>query len=73
MPTTTRAPIRKGVPITFSIDPDSKALLRAMVPNGRGLGLFLSELIRKEARERTQRPQWIASLAALHDGNGLVT
>ena len=56
-------PRRTGRPICFTIDPDSEQLLRAMVPNGNGLGLFLSELIRREAKERVQRPQWRAVLA----------
>jgi hypothetical protein len=53
---------RKGRPICFSIDIDAEPLLRAMVPNGRGIGALLSELIRREARERAQRPALLAAL-----------
>lgn len=53
MPTVTR----KGRPLTISLDPDAMSLLRAMTPNGKGLGLLLSELLRKEARERAGRPE----------------
>jgi hypothetical protein len=53
---TTAAPsVRKKIPICFSIDIDAEQLLRAMVPSGRGTGALLSELIRKEAREREGR------------------
>ena len=48
--------VRKGKPINVSLDEDAFSLLRAMVPNNKGLGLFLSELLRKEARERVGRP-----------------
>ena len=56
-------PRRRGVPKTFSFDPDCLVLLRAMTPNSRGVGLLLSELIRKEARERVQRSAWATELA----------
>jgi len=57
---------RHTKPLCCALDPDANALLRVMVPNGRGIGLLLSELIRKEARERTQRP---ALLQALQDAS----
>jgi hypothetical protein len=56
---------RKGVQLNFTIDQDSCALLRAMVPHRRSHGAFLSELIRREARERAQRPALLAALAAV--------
>jgi hypothetical protein len=59
---TKTAPIRRGVPVCFTIDVDAEPILRAMVPNGKGIGAFLSELIRREARERTQRPALLAAL-----------
>jgi len=62
-PPALRRPPRKGRPICFTIDYDAEALLRAMVPNGNGLGLFLSELIRREARERVGRVQMLTTLA----------
>jgi len=46
-------------PLCCKIDHDADVLLRTMVPTGRGIGLLLSELIRKEARERALRPQWV--------------
>jgi hypothetical protein len=55
-------PKRKGIVKTYSFDPDAVPLLKAMTPNSRGVGLLLSELIRKEARERQQRPALIATL-----------
>jgi hypothetical protein len=43
---------RKGRPLCISVDPDAEALLRAMTPNTKGMGLLVSELLRKEAHER---------------------
>ena len=34
-----------------------------MVPNHKGLGLLLSELLRKEARERAERPELLELLS----------
>jgi hypothetical protein len=48
--------------VCFVMDPDAETLLRAMVPQGRGIGLFLSELVRKEAREREGRPALVKAL-----------
>lgn len=47
---------RKGRPLTVSLDPDAWTLLRALCPNNKGLGLLVSELIRKEALDRAGRP-----------------
>ena len=55
-------PIRKGIPVCFTLDRDAESILRAMVPNGKGIGLLLSELIRREARERAQRPKLLHAL-----------
>ena len=55
-------PIRKGKMVCFNIDVDAYALLKAMQPNGKGFGSLLSELVRKEARERVGRAQWVAQL-----------
>ena len=52
----------KGTPVTFNIDVDALPLLRAMTPNSRGVGAFISELVRKESREREGRPALIARL-----------
>jgi hypothetical protein len=61
MSTRTR-PIRRGVPMCFTLDPDAEPLLRAMVTNQKAYGLLISELVRKEARERAERPQLLAAL-----------
>ena len=53
---------RKGRPLCISVDPDAEALLRAMTPNHKGLGLLISELVRREARERAARPELLALL-----------
>ena len=53
---------RKGRPICVSLDPDAHALLRAMAPNHKGLGLLISELLRREARERERRPELLERL-----------
>ena len=64
MTTHPHTPVRRGKPVTLSLDPDANALLRAMVPNTRAFGLFCSELIRKEAQLRADRPRMLATLAA---------
>jgi hypothetical protein len=58
-------PIRRGNPHCFSLDDDAHELLRALSPNSKGIGLLMSELIRREARERAQRPELLAALAAV--------
>jgi len=60
-----RRPARRGKPICFTIDDDAESLLRALVQNSNGMGLFLSELIRKEARERVGRAHLLATLEAM--------
>ena len=50
--------------VCFVMDPDAEMLLRAMVPQGRGFGALVSELVRKEAREREQRPAQLERLRA---------
>jgi hypothetical protein len=62
--TTATSTKRRGVQLNFTIDQDSCALLRAMCPNSKSVGLLMSELIRREARERAQRPALLAALAA---------
>jgi hypothetical protein len=57
-------PIRRGWPHCFTLDEDAHHLLHAMSPNSKGIGLLISELIRREARERAQRPELLARLAA---------
>ncbi len=53
-----------GVPVGFSLDPDALVLLRTMMPTNRGLGALVSELIRREARERAERPALLARLSS---------
>lgn len=55
-------PTRKGVVRCLSLDPDANVLLQALCPNRRGSGLFLSELIRREAERREERPRLLAVL-----------
>ena len=57
-------PQRRGISRSFSLDPDAVVLLKALCPNSRGQGMYMSELIRKEARERTDRPRMLAALEA---------
>jgi hypothetical protein len=58
------APIRRGKAVTFTLDQDAEPLLRAMAGHRRTFGQLISELIRREARERAQRPQLLERLAA---------
>jgi hypothetical protein len=53
---------RRTRPVTFCIDIDADELLRAMAPRAVGIGRLLSELVRKEARERERRAQTLATL-----------
>jgi hypothetical protein len=53
--TTSGGARRRGKARTFTIDYDSDTLLRQMVQRTTGYGSFVSELIRKEYRERQQR------------------
>ena len=62
-----RPALRKGRPVCFTVDYDAESLLRAMVPNSQGLGLFLSELIRKEARERVGRAKLLLELSVMSE------
>ena len=57
-------PYRRGKPLCVRIDADAQQLLRAMVPGHMGHGKLLSELIRKEAERRVDRPRMLAALAA---------
>jgi hypothetical protein len=61
-------PKRRKCPLCVSVDHDADDLLRAMAPTSKGFGQLLSELIRKEARERAERPALLAKLAALAEG-----
>jgi hypothetical protein len=64
MPTAT-LPIRRGRPVCFTLDHDAEPLLRAMVTNQKAYGVFISELVRREARERAERPKLLEMLAAM--------
>ena len=55
---------RKGHPFFFTLDYDAVALLKAMVPSQKGRGALLSELVRKEAERRAERPELLARLTA---------
>ena len=56
-------PVRRGKPICFTLDNDAEALLRAMAPHSKGLGVLVGELIRREARERAERPKLLEMLS----------
>ena len=65
-------PIRRGKPVCYTLDHDAASLLRAMVPNGKGFGLFISELIRREALERGKRPQLLDTLRGHQTEAGII-
>ena len=60
----THQPIRRGVQHQLTLDDDADQLLRVMATGPKGKGAMLSELIRKEAREREARPALIRKLRA---------
>jgi hypothetical protein len=55
-------PIRRGKPVCMSLDFDAHQLLYALLPRPRAIGAFVSELIRREAREQAARDDMIAVL-----------
>jgi hypothetical protein len=50
--------------VCFALDEDAHALLRAMITGRYGHGAFFSELVRKEAERRAQRPALLKALKA---------
>jgi hypothetical protein len=50
-------PIRRGIAVTLTIDPDARELLRALAGNARGHGQLVSELIRQEVVRRETRKE----------------
>ena len=56
------SPVRRGVPTSLSLDADALPLLRTMCPNRKSFGLFLSELVRREAERRVERPKMLELL-----------
>jgi len=51
-------PRKTGKAINTVLDLDANALLRAMLPkSGQGMGLLISELIRREAAARGRRAE----------------
>jgi len=63
MPTPTHPYPRRTRTICVGIDQDAYALLTAMVPPSHvGMGQLISEWVRKEARERLERPRQLAQL-----------
>ena len=65
-----RPPTRRGKAVNFTLDLDAVSLLYAMQPNSKGRGALVSELVRKEAERRAERPQLLTTLAAMqaHEG-----
>jgi len=61
-----------GTPVGFVIDADAIVLLRTMIPTNRGLSALVSELIRREARERAERGKLLETLAAVVGGEAKV-
>ena len=57
-------PIRRGIQRCLTLDRDANELLGALQDNSTAQGLLLSELIRKEAREREGRPALLKKLKA---------
>ena len=53
--TTHPAPPHKRKPVTVTLTQDANALLRAMVPNVREFGAFISVLLTREATQRATR------------------
>jgi len=53
-----------GHAVNFRLDEDAYQLLKAMAPGTRGIGDLLSELIRREASWRSERPALLQALAA---------
>jgi hypothetical protein len=62
-------PPRRGRPLCVTVDYDAEQLLRAMAPNGKSFGYLVSELLRKEARERDQRAALLDRLRTHHDAD----
>jgi hypothetical protein len=58
--------IQRRRALCIKIDADADQLLRAMALP-RGFGLLLSELIRKEAAVRTERPALLEALRAMRE------
>jgi hypothetical protein len=46
----------------MTLDYEAEALLRGMVPNSKALGLFVSELIRKEFDCRAERVRLLSAV-----------
>jgi hypothetical protein len=57
-------PKRRKYPLCVSVDHDANALLRAMAPTSKSYGQLISELIRREAERRTERPAMLEQLRA---------
>jgi hypothetical protein len=55
-------PNRRGKALFLTVDYDAIPLLEAMVPHPRGRGPLVSEMIRREARERASRDGLIDAL-----------
>lgn len=54
--------VRRGKPLFLTIDYDAVALLEAMVPSSKKRGSFCSDLIRREAERRAERPTLVQAL-----------
>jgi hypothetical protein len=64
-------PKRRKYPLCVSVDHDAIALLRVLAPTSKGFGQLISELIRREAERRTERPAMLEQLKAQTAANGV--
>jgi hypothetical protein len=72
MPSATAKPIiRRGIQVHFNLDKDALQLLKVLTDSKKGFGVLISELLRKEAREREGRPALLARLQAQTEQNGM--
>ena len=60
-----RPPTRCGKAVCFTLDFDAATLLYAMAPSAKRIGVLVSELVRKEAERRAERPTLLKALAAM--------
>jgi hypothetical protein len=58
------SPIRRGIPVTFDLDPDARELLRHLSPSSTNYGHLLASLIRAEFDRRVLRKKALARLQA---------
>lgn len=55
-------PVRRGRPVCLTLDADAEGILRTLRPNTKCFGYFVSELLRKELRERATREKTLQAV-----------